>query len=332
MRPASSRAILTAAEQPALLVSHPVNLRYLTGVEVSTGLLLILPRRSILFVDGRYIEAAKRDANRTITVADVGEVERALARVSVCAIEAEHVTVARLQRWRRKFSSTKFVATSGVIEEFRRTKDDDELRIMNRANRITEEMLRRIPSQLRSVTTERGLATKLRIWADEIGADGLAFEPIVAFGTHTSSPHHVPTSRALKKGAIVQIDVGAKYRGYHADRSAVFFTAKPTPVQQNVLNAVRAAVDRTRPKVKAGASAAELDTFARAVLTEHGFSDKDFTHALGHGVGLEIHEGVTLSGRAGHETLRAREVVTLEPGLYFPGKFGMRIEEMVVVR
>jgi Xaa-Pro aminopeptidase len=330
MRPTSPRDILRLAQVPAFLVSNLTNIKYLTGLTMTAGLLLVTPRTYILFADSRYSEGAKRSLSDQFEVRDPTQSPVILAKINSCGFECDQVTVDRFGFWKKKFKNTKFVQKEGIVEEFRRSKEDDELRLLRRAERITEELLRRIPAALRVGVTEEKLARQITIWALELGADGCSFDPIVGFGTHTSSPHHTPTSRALKKGHIVQIDIGAKYKGYCADRSEVFFTAKPTSEQATVYqllcDAQRAAMKAAKP----GASTQKLDQIARDVLKKGGI-DHAFTHSLGHGVGLDIHEGVTLSSRAPAQKLLKGEVVTVEPGAYFPGKFGMRVEKMVYV-
>jgi Xaa-Pro aminopeptidase len=314
-----------------LLISNLTNIRYLTGLELSAGFLLITQRKYRLFVDQRYREAAEGIALPAATIHDHEDLKNMLLRCRECGFEANDVTVDRLGRWKRIFKNTKFVRTKGVIEEFRRSKDARELRSFRRAQHITHEMLRRVPAVLRKGITERDVAWKLTSWAHELGADGLAFDPIVAFGSHTSSPHHHPTGRKLRKGHIVQIDVGARYRGYCADQSAVFFTRSPTALQKRVLAAVEQAKERATKACRAGVTNRELDRIACAVLKKHGFEDY-IAHALGHGVGLEIHEGISLSERAPKKKLLKNEIVTIEPGLYIPGKFGIRLEDEVVIR
>ena len=191
-------------------------------------------------------------------------------------------------------------------------------------------MIRRVPRALRAGVTERSVAWKLQEWALELGAEGLSFDPIVAFGTHTSRPHHHPTNRTFSKGHIVQIDVGARYKGYCADQSMVFFTGKPTSLQQRVYDAVLDAKEAAMKAVCAGVETGDLDALAFDVLKEHGFA-KYFCHALGHGVGLEVHEGVSLSSSGKSQKLLTNEIVTIEPGVYLPGKFGIRLEEEVIV-
>lgn len=329
MRPTPSK-LLSRTEVPALLITNLVNVRYLTGLSLSRGVVLVIPRAFILFTDTRYTEMAVMYARPGVLVRDIGLLDRAMEKIDECGFEEDHVTVARLRRWKRRFSNTKFVRTLGGVEEFRRVKDADELRLILRAKRMTEELLRRVPSMLRSTTTERGLAWRLRTWAQELGSEGLSFDPIVAFGSHTSRPHHQPTMRYLQRGHLVQIDVGAMVRGYCGDLSRVYFTADPPRAVQCAYEAVQAAKDRAIAQVQAGVTTHELDRAARAVLAEHGMEEA-FTHSLGHGVGLEVHEGVTLSQRAPKEKLLANEVITIEPGVYFPGKFGIRLEDMIVV-
>lgn len=331
MRPETAGELLREAEIPAFLVSDLVDIRYLTGLTLSAGTLLMLPRRFVLFVDNRYRFAAERNARPVVTVRDAQLLPHILRNVKLCGYQSEHVTVQRLRSWKKKFPNTKFVHKAEALRHFRRSKEPDELRALKRAEGITVELLRRVPHALKKGMTEVKLARQLNIWALELGADGLSFDPIVAFGTHTASPHHHPTARVLKKGHIVQIDCGARVAGYCADRSEVYFTAKPTTLQRRIYQTLCEARDAAMRIAKAGASTHMLDRTAREILAREGMEEA-FTHSLGHGVGLDIHEGVTLSQRAKEEFLLPHEVITIEPGVYFEGRFGMRVESMVYVR
>ncbi|MDO8649351.1 MAG: Xaa-Pro peptidase family protein [Candidatus Peregrinibacteria bacterium] len=331
MRPRTPQPLLRSAGTQAFLVSDLTNVRYLTGMALTAGIVLLAGRRQTLITDARYTERAQRTLPEGWTVADGAETQALLKPLRECGIESETVTVQRLRLWKRKFPNTKFVQTEGVVAEFRRAKEESELKQIRRAHKITVELLRRVPSALRKGITEEQVARKLKIWALELGADGLAFDPIVAFGTHTSSPHHAPTSRALQKGHIVQIDVGAQVQGYCADRSEVYFTTRPTAEEERMYRALTEAKEAAKSLVRAGVNTRALDRKAREVLRQYGIENA-FTHSLGHGVGLEIHEGVSLSEKAPDRKLLAGEVITIEPGVYFPGKFGMRLEDMVIVR
>jgi Xaa-Pro aminopeptidase len=330
MRPDRLQELLADAKTDAFLISSLTNILYLSGVKVSTGFVLVKAKKSILFVDGRYTEKAKRTVRKGISVLDIDNISKELKTVKTCGFEASDVTVDRLARWKRNFVNTKFVQKKGIVEEYRRTKDKDELRHFRKAQRITNDLMAKIPQSLKQGVTEIQIAWKLETWAMEMGAEGLSFDAIVGFGSNSSHPHHSPTSRKLKKGDIVQIDVGAKVNGYCADQSKVFFTGAKTKLQEKVYMAVDRAKKESEAAIKPGVSNHELDAISRKVLKEYDL-EKYFIHSLGHGVGLDIHEGITLSQKAKNTPLLKNEIITIEPGVYIPGKFGMRLEDEVIV-
>ena len=334
MRPTSTSEVLESAKIDALLVSNLTNIRYLTGMEVSTGFVLIKAKSMTLLVDERYREAAQKGVRKGIAVADTDSLQKLLVGIKRCGFESEDVTVARIGIWKKKLlpadhslgegSNTKFVQSKGIIEEFRRSKEPDELKNFRKAQGITHKMMDRIPKALQNKSAS------LSGPQVELGADELSFDPIVAFGTHSSSPHHHPTDRKLAKGHVVQIDVGARYKGYCADQSRVFFTAKKAALQNKVYNALDRAKSESIAAVKVGVTNHKLDQLARDILKEEDL-EQYFTHALGHGVGLDIHEGVSISTKAKKKKLLKNEIITIEPGVYIPGKFGMRLEEEIIV-
>ncbi|MBI3332149.1 aminopeptidase P family protein [Candidatus Peregrinibacteria bacterium] len=330
MRPTTAADLLRQAKNRSFLVTNPTNVRYLTGLPGDSGYLLIVPGKMLFFVDELAHQMATETVKRGITVKHAKDAQTFMARLRTCGFEEDTVTIQQFRKWKKKYPNIKFVQCLDVVEEYRRSKDAEELRTLHRAERITEELLRRVPQALRKGITEEKLARQLTIWALELGAEGLSFDPIVAFGTHTGTPHHVPTSRRLKKGHIVQIDVGAKLGGYCADRSEVYFTKKPTALQERVYLTLCEARDAAMDAVRPGVTTHALDKIARKILKREGI-EHAFTHGLGHGVGLDIHEGVILSQKAPVQTLLKHEVITIEPGVYFAGKFGMRVESMVYV-
>jgi Xaa-Pro aminopeptidase len=329
MRP-RSRVLLADSGIPALLVSDLTNIRYLSGLALSSGVVLVLPKMYLLFVDSRYSEAAAEDAFDDVEVRDIGELAKIMKKIPVCFYEEDTLTVARLRRWKAQWKETAFKRSSGIVEHYRRSKDETELMQMRRAEKITHELLRRIPTVLKTGLTETALAWKIEQWARELGAERMSFESIVGFGTHTSRPHHHPTSRKLGKNMIIQIDIGVVVQGYCSDRSAVYFTGPIPPDQERAYKAVFEAKEAAKEAVKAGVSTRTLDAIARKVLAGYGMEEA-FTHSLGHGVGMDIHEGVSLSVRSCDDKLLKGEVITIEPGVYFPGKFGIRLEDMVTV-
>lgn len=330
MRLKALQAVLRKQKLQCLLVTTPSNVRYLTGLAASEAIVLVHQRGATLFVDARYIEAAKRLRTSSLKVSDRKGIEAALLAAKMCGYEEHDVTAGRLRRWKAAFKNTKFVHTSGLVEGLRRKKDGDEISRIKRALRITNDVLKSVPSMLRVGMTEVELSTALLLSCLERGADGMAFDSIVAFGPSSSEPHHHSGTRKLRARDIVQVDMGAKYRGYSSDRSDVFFIGEPTAEQRAVYEAVYEAKRAACMLVRAGALCADLDREARRVLKARKF-EKYFTHSLGHGLGLNIHEGVSLSSRSS-DSLLPGEVITIEPGVYLPGKFGIRLEDTVFVK
>lgn len=329
MRP-TARALLRSAGVPSLLVTDCVNIRYLTGSAVSSGFLLAAGGRYTLFVDGRYSEQARDEVSQDVRVEPMDRVAAAVRAERRTGFESRQVSVATLGRFRRAFRGTALVPVAGAVEKFRRQKSSEELRLLRAAERRTRALLRAAAALLKPGVTEAGLAWMLRAKAVADGAEDLSFEPIVAFAEHTSRPHHHPTARALRRGDVVQLDIGVRYRGYCGDLSEVLFTAPKKPEERDAYRALKQAKKAAIERIRPGAAATAVDEAARAVLRARGLEEA-FVHALGHGVGLEVHEGITLSPRAKGQRLLRSEVVTVEPGVYFPGRFGMRLEDMVTV-
>lgn len=329
MRPSAQELLAKTAVQ-ALLLTDPLNIRYLTRIPAEHGVLLVTKKGMTLFVNVLELEAVKTHASRSVAVRDLTKLEEMMKAVRLCGFEEQHVSVARLKRWKKLFPKTVWKGLPETVELFRRTKDADELKAILKANSMTEDILAQIPSMLKIGVTESAVAWCIESIAREKGGERMGFETIVAFGSNTSRPHHRPTNRKLKKNDIVQIDMGVVVGGYTSDRSAVFFKGKPTKRQKEVLSALEEAKNAGIGAIAPNVSCSEPDVAARAVLRRHKL-EKYFIHSLGHGVGLDIHEGVTLSKRS-KQTLLEYEVVTVEPGVYFPGKWGMRVEDMVVVQ
>ncbi len=329
MRP-TPKALLRQVRLPALLISDLTNIRYITGLSLSAGIILVTQKAFHLYVDARYTELAGSKQGKQLIVRDRSLLQKDLTRIKRCGFEGQHVTVATLQRWKKLMKKTTFISTDGGVEYFRRQKDSTEIRCIKKATAITQELMSMIPRLLKPGITERGVAWILEMRARELGAEKFSFEPIVAFGPHTSRPHHRAGDRKLKKGDLVQIDIGVFYKGYSSDMSRVFATGPLSKQQKETLDLVQKAYDTVMKQVKVGARVNELDAIVRDIFKECGL-EKHFTHALGHGVGLEVHEGVTLAPRDDRKLLKG-EVIAIEPGLYFEGKFGVRIEDLVIVK
>ena len=317
----------------SLLVTELPNVRYLSGFTGSNGALLVAPTATVFFTDGRYAEQAGRevsDVERVTTsrlVPAAGERARDLG-LRRLGFEGtlpfrEHGALAEAA------AGVELIAVNGAVEQLRATKDADEVAAIRRAQEITDGALEVALPQLVEGATEREIALVLEVEVRRLGAERLGFDPIVAFGEGAAEPHHRPGERALCRGDVVKLDFGALVDGYHADMTRTVALGDPPDELLAVYEVVRAAQSSAADSLTAGATAGALDAAARSVIAEAGYGDR-YTHPLGHGVGLEIHEWPILRAGA-DDRVPAGAVITLEPGIYLPGVGGVRIEDMMYV-
>jgi Xaa-Pro aminopeptidase len=327
-------ARLTDLDVDAFLITRLPNVRYLTGFSGSNGQLLLSADGGVFFTDGRYTEQARHevpDLKRATYQADFpGAFGQACrdARVKRVGFEAAGVTY-RLFQQLSAADGIDLTPIGEEVEHLRWTKDSDEIRLIEEAQAITDEAFGRILPKLSEGVTEKEVALELEWSMRQAGADGVAFDSIVAFGENAAEPHHHPTDRALRPGDVVKMDFGALRSGYHSDMTrTVAFGDIPSGLIE-IYDVVRRAHRAGVEAVRSGVIGAEADRASREVVAEAGFGDR-FSHSLGHGVGLEIHEGPTLRSTS-EDVLPEGAVVTVEPGVYVPGLGGVRIEDMVEV-
>ena len=293
------------------------------------GLLLLTPTKKYLFADPRYVEKAKDEAKRGITVVPFDELKTYVKKYKRIRFEANEITIAQMLRWKKNFRGTKLIPSEGVIEEMRRIKKKDERTKMMKACSISDKVMKQIPKMLKVGVSEKDVAWAIEKLSRDLGAEAMSFDVIVGFGDHTARPHHTPTKRKLKKRDVIQIDMGVKIEGYCSDCSRVFFKGKPTNEQRKVFDVVLEAQQASIKAVRSGVTNHALDSAARKVLKREGY--EEYLKGAGHGVGLDIHEGPIMSKRAKKQALKNNEIITIEPGIYIDGKWGMRIEDMVLV-
>lgn len=326
---------LTTVGAEAALVTRLVNVRYLTGFTGSNAALLVTPEHAVLATDGRYI---------TQSAAQAPDVERVIDRACAAALltragrdglrrvafEAHDVTVEAHQALSGLDGAPALVPLGHAVEELRTVKDDEELALLREACAIGDRALQELFGTIAPGRTERDIARELEGRMLDHGADGIAFETIVATGPNSAVPHHRPTDRVVEAGDLLKIDFGALYRGYHADCTRTVVIGEPADWQREIHALVREAQRAGRHALAPGVDVLTVDAAARDVITAAGYAES-FTHGLGHGVGLEIHEAPSIGYNATGR-LDARTPVTVEPGVYLPGRGGVRIEDTLVVR
>lgn len=316
----------------ALVVTDLVNIRYLSGFVGSNGVLVVTPASRVLLTDSRYTAAARTMVEDTEVVIAGRDLMDRLAEVvpqGRVGIEAEHVTVARRDRFAGRLSGADLVPTSGLVEGLRVVKEEEELEAIREATRIADAALSRLVEEGFAGRTEAATAWALEGWMREMGAEGASFDIIVAGGAHGALPHAVPRAEAIPADTLVVVDMGARHAGYASDCTRTLATGTlPAALEEAYavcLEAQRAALAACR----AGVLTKDLDSVARGIIADAGLGDH-FGHGLGHGVGLDIHERPWLRQEGG-EVLQTGMVVTIEPGIYLEGVGGVRIEDLAIV-
>jgi Xaa-Pro aminopeptidase len=320
---------LQSSLESPLLVSNAVNVRYLVGFASSNAALLVEPERVRLFSDFRYAEAGRAidgvefvETKRSLFAALAGELSGRIG------FEADDLTYGRYETLAA--GELELVPRRGLVEALRLVKDETELEAVRAASALTNDAYARLASEPFVGRTERDLAWRMEELFHELGADGPAFETIVAAGPNGARPHTVPGQREIEAGETVVIDAGARLDGYCSDCTRTFATGllpeRLKEAYQVCLEAQLAGLEA----VRAGVTGIDADAAARTRIEGAGFGEA-FGHGLGHGVGMDIHEAPRLA-RESTDTLTAGSVVTVEPGIYLEGLGGIRIEDLVIVR
>ncbi len=319
----------------ALLVTRLVNVRYLTGFTGSNAQVLVSAADAAFLTDGRYGEQSRREVpdveRHTYTqhYRDLLAGRVASTGIARLGFESDDVSVAAHQRLVAALPDAELVPVTGAVEALRAVKDDEERGLIRTAQAATDAAFEDVLDLLAVGISEQQVARELERLLREEGADGLAFDSIVAFGENAAEPHHEPSHRQLEEGDLVKLDFGGRVDGYHADMTRTVAFGSLASELRKMYDVVREAQQAGIDAVRAGATGSEVDAAARGVIEGAGYGER-FVHGTGHGVGLEIHEAPWL-GRAKDEPLPGGAVVTVEPGIYVPGLGGVRIEDMVEV-
>ena len=326
------RPVLAQAGVDALWVSAPANVRWLSGfTSAEDGKVLVTPDGATLYTDARYAVQAQEESSLPQHIArPPATYEHAADTVRGLRVgfEAESLTVAELDDLRLAWPDATLVALRGTLAALRAVKTAEEIGAIRAAQDLADRVYGEVRPLIRAGVRELDIALEIETRLRRAGA-GNAFDLIVASGPNGAKPHGHASERVIEDGDLVTIDMGARLNGYNSDMTRTVAVGTPstemTRVYRAVLEAEQAAVAAVRPGVKA----ADLDKLARDLLTRHGLGEA-FAHSLGHGVGLEVHEGPGLRGSS-EDVLEAGMVITIEPGAYLPGVGGVRIEDLVLV-
>lgn len=329
------RALLENAECDALVVCRRENVRYLSGFTGTSGALRITPQEAVLITDSRYAEQAAAEApGFEIEVAPGSPAFLAATRTASRRIGIEEEGVSHAL-WRRiggvvqEKGASILVPCGGLVEGLRARKEPAELALIERAVAIAAAALEEIRPLVRPGVTERDLALEIEFRMKRDGAENVAFDLIVASGPRAALPHGRASGRRLGAGEFVVFDIGARYEGYHSDLTRTMYTGVPGRGERTLYDTVARAQRDALEAVRPGVTGGEVDEAARRVIREAGHAGH-FGHGTGHGVGLEVHESPRI-GAGSEDLLDHGMVVTVEPGVYLPGKCGLRIEDMIVV-
>lgn len=337
----------------SIIVTDKSNIKYLSNFTGSHGILLVVNNKTYLFTDFRYIERAQKSVKKNIEVIELNKEnwQKILKKenTKIIGIEEDNLTISRFKKIKklcktrqqsRPGTKIKFQNISGIIESQREIKSNEEIKLTIKSQRINEKVFLVIKkfiqdsisakSQKSKLPTEIEIAWKIRELGYQFGAEEMSFDPIVAFGKHTAMPHHNPDKTRLKKGDVVMVDMGMKYKGFCSDMTRMIFTAQPTKFQKEIYELVLKAQENGINKIIAGMTGKKADALSRNMIVQKGYS-KNYGHSGGHGIGLDIHEQPSLSEKY-KEKLKENSIITVEPGIYLAGKFGVRIEDMILVK
>lgn len=320
----------------ALIIS-PENRKYFTGFDSSDGFLLVSADRSVFITDGRYIEAAEKQISNSevkLLGKTYPQISEILGEMNCkhLLVESTRMTVATYNSLKGVLKNTSISTDSTLdmlINTLRSVKTEYEVESIIKAQRIAEDAFENILRFIKPGITEKEIALELDFFMLRNGGEALSFETIAVSGKNSSMPHGVPSDKRIENGDFITMDFGTVVNGYHSDMTRTVAVGFATDEMKNVYDTVLKAQENCLKSIKAGVSCKDGDMFARSVINDAGYG-KYFTHSTGHGVGVEIHEFPNLSP-ASQSVLETGNIVTVEPGIYIPEKFGVRIEDMAFI-
>ncbi|MFQ5729514.1 MAG: M24 family metallopeptidase [Waddliaceae bacterium] len=330
--------LLKEASCEGLVVEDPTDLYYLTGLNLSSATLLVHTKGAHLTIDGRYYEMCKKSSPFPVHLQKKNEplmtllAKPELKFVKNIAFNTDSTSYERYRQLKKEIQKRSLKPIANPIAKLRCIKDLTETDTLRKAARLGSEGFDFVCTLLKEGISEAEIAVELEIFWKRKGGKGLAFDPIIAFGPNSSMPHYNVGNEHLQKNTSVLIDIGVNFQHYHSDMTRVVFFGKPDPeilvIYDIVQRAQQKALALCRPSTQIG----DLDAAARDFISEQGYGE-NFTHGLGHGIGLDVHESPTLRNQPPYKEipLEPGMVITIEPGIYLPGIGGVRIEDTIVI-
>ncbi len=323
---------INSLDLQGIIITNPINIKYLTNIEAE-GTLLITRKENIYLTDSRYIEYVRSILTLfdEITVYDIkgltkDDYENFFLFCENVGFEEHHVTYAEYKEMIRKYKIHNLVETEKIIEKQRMIKDEEEIHEIIKACNITDECFKYILTYIKPHMTEKQIAQEIERYYKE-NAQGLSFETIVASGENTSKPHAVPTERQIQEKDIITIDMGCKVNGYCSDMTRTIFVGEVPEEIKPIYDLVLKNQEQVLQNYKEGANTRQISKMVESDFKINGY---DLIHSIGHGVGLEIHEPPYI-GNINDIILKENMIITDEPGIYIPGKYGVRIEDTVQI-
>lgn len=320
----------------AFISSFLPTTQYLCGYHGSNGFLVATKSTSYFLTDFRYNEIIQTEVIADVKIIAQGSLSKAASEKKVfsslknIAFEKEHLTVSEFENLKKNLQGKKLIPVSGIVENLRAVKDENEINILKRAFDISDRVFQTIIGSIKPGMTELEISAEISYLHKKYGAQNDSFDVIVASGVRGSLPHGTATSKKIVNNEFVTLDFGCLVDGYHSDMTRTICIGKPTSEMKKVYRTVQDAQQKASDHVRSGISAKKIDAIARNHIQSRGYG-RYFGHSLGHGVGLEIHELPRIAPKS-YDTLSVGHVITIEPGIYIPKQFGIRIEDTVVVR
>lgn len=326
---------LKALNLEGMIVSNPINISYLTGIDSATEGVLLITRKEIVYItDSRYIEAVKNviTIDDEIIVDDIRSVskeeyENFFMFCENVGFEEDYVTYSEYKKIMHIYKINNLVETEKIIEKQRSIKTEEEIELTKKACQLTDECFKHLLKFIKKGMTEKQIALEIQRYFIENGADDISFAPIVASGKNSSVPHAIPTDKQIESGDIITIDFGCIYKGYCSDMTRTIFVDYVKEEYKKVYDLVLKNQELT---LKEYAEGKKAKVITQMVINDFKINNFDLVHGLGHGTGLEIHE-LPFVNQRNENVLRENMIVTDEPGIYIPGNFGVRIEDTVLI-